>query len=245
MLCTAPRSGSTLLCRLLAATGVAGNPASYFYDPTVEEWLSDLGLAAEAGASGLDRLHMVVGEVLRRGRAGTGLFGLRQQATGRAFLCAQLAHLAPQETTEAGRIRVVFGPTLFLHLTRSDKVAQAVSLLKARQTGLWHQAPDGSDLERTAPHQDPAYDPEAIRACVADLTRQDQDWTTWFQREGITPLCLTYADLSADPLTMLRHVLDHLGLDPAAADGVTPGTRKLADSTSADWVERFRGMRDQ
>ena len=35
VLCTSPRSGSTLLCKLLAATGVAGNPDSYFHRPAV------------------------------------------------------------------------------------------------------------------------------------------------------------------------------------------------------------------
>ncbi|MBT6203829.1 MAG: sulfotransferase, partial [Rhodospirillaceae bacterium] len=37
VICTSPRSGSTLLCSLLAATGLAGNPCSHFHDPSISE----------------------------------------------------------------------------------------------------------------------------------------------------------------------------------------------------------------
>lgn len=240
ILCTAPRSGSTLLCSLLTATGVAGKPASYFYDPSVAEWQADLGLEIARDATELDRLRAVVTEVLHRGRAGTGVFALRQQAGGRDFLLGQLALLAPQARSDAHRIEAVFGRTLYVHLTRDDKLDQAVSLLRARQTGLWHGAPDGSDLERNAPHLPPGYDAAAIRDTIADLTAQDDAWTDWFAGEGINPLHLTYDAVSGHPLAVVRRVLTALGLDPKAANGITPGTRKLADGTNQAWVRRFR-----
>jgi LPS sulfotransferase NodH len=62
----------------------------------------------------------------------------------------------------------------------------------------------------------------------------------WFARESIEPLRISYDDLSAGPVETLRHVLDHLGLGQAAADGVTPGVGKLADSASREWVARYR-----
>ena len=37
--------------------------------------------------------------------------------------------------------------------SRENKLAQAVSLIKAEQTGLWHIAPDGTELERVAHQQ--------------------------------------------------------------------------------------------
>ena len=41
----------------------------------------------------------------------------------------------------------------YLHLSREDKLAQAVSDLKAEQSGLWHVFTDGSERETT----DPSY----------------------------------------------------------------------------------------
>lgn len=244
ILCTAPRSGSTMLCSLLTATGIAGKPASYFYDPSVTEWLTDLGIAVSPDATEADRVQAAVTEVLRQGRAGTGVFALRQQAGGHAFLMGRLALLAPQEQTDASRIEAVLGRTLFVHLTRENKLDQAVSLLLARQTGLWHGAPDGTDLERNPPRAPPGYDAAAIRAAMADLTAQDRSWTDWFAREGITPLRLTYAEVSAHSRETVRRVLTALGLDPAAAEGIAPGTRKLADHTNSAWVARYRAETD-
>ena len=138
------------------------------------------------------------------------------------------------------RFARVFGPTLFIHLSRIDKVGQAVSYLRAEQTGLWHVAPDVTELERVAPHREPVYDAARLRVIVEMLVDYDRVWNDWFAREGIAPLRLSYDDLAADPGGTLARVLAALGLDPAAADGVTPGVRKLADATSCDWVERFR-----
>jgi LPS sulfotransferase NodH len=43
VICTSPRSGSTLLCKMLTSTGAAGKPDSYFFGTSLEEWLDDLG----------------------------------------------------------------------------------------------------------------------------------------------------------------------------------------------------------
>lgn len=130
-------------------------------------------------------------------------------------------------------------PQIVLHLTRPDKIGQAVSYLKAQQTGLWHVAPDGSELERLAPHREPRYDREEIRACVETMSAYDRDWNDRFAREGIEPLRISYDDLAIDPIETLHHILDHLGLGQAATDGVTPGVRKLADSTNREWADRY------
>jgi trehalose 2-sulfotransferase len=243
VICTAPRSGSTLLCKLLAATGVAGKPASYFYDQSVEDWLSEVGITADAGTTERALIEIAVAAILRIGKNGTGMFGLRQQAHGLAFLCEKLRIVCPEEATDAGRFNKVFGATRFIHLARPDKVDQAISYLKAMQTGLWHLAPDGSELERTAPHREPSYDKEEIEACVAMMQGYDRQWDDWFAREAIDPLRISYESLSADPIGTLRDVLASLGVDPRAADGVVPGVRKLADRISQDWSTRFRANR--
>ncbi len=240
VICTSPRSGSTLLCTLLAATGVAGKPASYFYGDSVADWLEDLGIVPEAGSSERDMLEAAFSEAMRQGRKGTRLFGLRQQQRGLGLLCEKLAVGEPEDLADSERFRRRFGPTLFIHLSRADKVAQAVSLLKAEQSGLWHMAPDGTEVERLAPHREPIYDFGKLRACVDMVTAYDRNWEAWFRQEAIDPLRISYDALSADPVATLRSVLGHLGLDRSAADGIEPGVRKLADGTSADWVARYR-----
>ncbi|MCV0394717.1 MAG: Stf0 sulfotransferase family protein [Rhizobiaceae bacterium] len=240
IICTSPRSGSTLLCDMLTATGLAGKPASYFFGISLEEWLEELDMAPAETTSERDVLEAVFAVALHKGRNGTGMFGLRMQAHGFAFFREKLAVLHPGNLSDRERLERAFGATLFVHLTRPDKLDQAVSYLKAQQTGLWHVAPDGSELERLAPQGEPRYDREAIRACVETMAAWDRDWNDWFVREGIEPLRISYDDLSADPVGTLREVLDRLGFDASAADCVTPGVGKLADGTNQDWVARFR-----
>ncbi|WP_395813652.1 Stf0 family sulfotransferase [Devosia sp.] len=240
LICTAPRSGSTLLCGMLASTGVAGKPSSYFFGTSLDGWIEDFELQLEATASDRDIAAAAFRVALTKGRNGTEMFGLRMQAHSFAFFLEKLAVLHSGVSTDAERIQLAFGATLFVHLTRPNKLNQAVSYLKAQQTGLWHRAADGSEFERTAPHRDPVYDSAKIAACVDVMTAYDRDWDDWFTREGIEPVRLSYDDLSADPLRILRQALDSLGLDSTAAVGVTPKVKKLADRVNDDWAARFR-----
>ena len=239
VICTSPRSGSTLLCSLLAATGVSGKPDSYFHEPSLEAWQADLGVTPPQGASEREVVALLFAEAIAQGSGGTGMFGLRLQRHSFAFFVGKLALLQPEAPTDAARFAAAFGRTLFIHLSRANKLEQAVSCVKARQSGLWHRRPDGSELERLAPHRDPHYDHDTIRAERDAMLAMDAAWEAWFAAEAIAPLRLTYDGISADPQGTLRRVLARLGLDPDIAAGVAPGTAKLADRTSRDWVSRF------
>ena len=240
VLCTAPRSGSTLLCKLLADTGIAGRPGSHFHEPSLAEWLADLDLPEVPGRSERGTVAAVFRAAIDKGRGGTPVFGLRLQRHSFAFFSEKLALLHPGPAGDVARMRAAFGRTLFIHLTRADKVAQAVSLVRAEQTGLWHRAADGSELERTAPPREPVYDGEALRAAFDRLNGYEREWQAWFARENVQPLRLTYDALSADPSGTLATVLQALGLPPGAASAITPGTARLADATSRDWADRLR-----
>ena len=240
VICTSPRSGSTLLCGLLAATGVAGQPESYFHSPSVESWARGVGLPREAGVPDLDFLRSVFAAVLRAGTGETGMFGLRLQRHSVAFFFEQLALLYPDRDTDIARLRAAFGRVLFIHLTRADKVEQAVSYVRARQSGLWHRAADGTDLERLTPVGEPGYDGAELRARYAEMVRYDQDWEDWFDAMGIAPLRIGYDALAEEPTRFLRVILRELGVDEGAASHVTPGVAKLADETSLEWAKRLR-----
>lgn len=240
VLCTAPRSGSTLLCRLLASTGIAGRPDSHFHEPSLAEWLAEYDMPEVAGRSERETVAAVFAAAIDRGRGGTPMFGLRLQRHSFAFFSEKLALLHPEPAGDVARMQAAFGRTAFIHLTRADKVAQAVSLVRAEQTGLWHRAPDGTEIERTAPPRVPVYDGAALRAAFDVLTAYERQWEDWFAREGVKPLRLTYDALSADPSGTLATVLDTLGLPHEAANAITPATARLADATNRDWANRFR-----
>ena len=152
----------------------------------------------------------------------------------------KLAVLHPDQATDRGRLERAFGKTLFIHLTRPDKVAQAVSYVKAQQTGLWHKAPDGTEIERLAPPAEPAYDSHAIGESYQQFLGFDRDWRTWFEDQGITPFEISYEALSDDPTAVLKSVLEQFGLNTGVAETVRLPVARLADATNADWCSRFR-----
>lgn len=159
ILCTAPRSGSTLLCGLLKATGRAGAPDSYFHNaPANADWTAEWGLAAPGamGQAAFERAYLAA--AIRAGQGGTPLFGARQMHEWLAPLIAMLDRLYPGLRSDSARLEAGFGRLRFLYLRREDKLAQVVSWVRAQQTGLWHAAPDGTELERLSPPAPPAYD---------------------------------------------------------------------------------------
>ncbi|MEL7529059.1 MAG: Stf0 family sulfotransferase [Pseudomonadota bacterium] len=240
VLCTSPRSGSTLLCKLLAATGQAGNPKSYFHEPDLDAWQTYLDLETRRFATKRDRLTALFAAAREKGASGTGVFGLRLQRHSFDFLFRQLETLHPGEMPMAAKFEAVFGKTLFIHLTRSDKVAQAVSFIKASQTVLWHKAADGTELERLAPPGEPAYDRDQIRAQADLMEGYDLSWVNWFENERIEPMRITYAELSESPQKVAGDILEKLGRDAVQAKRIDVPVARLSDGLNTAWIERFR-----
>ena len=155
-------------------------------------------------------------------------------------LSKRLGVLYPGLSSDSDRFRATFGPIRFLHLSREDKVAQAVSRIKAEQTGLWHVNTDGTERERLKPKQALVYDARALSKQVAEYESHDAAWVNWFAQQNIQPLRITYKALSSSPRSTVATVLSALGLDPAVAETVEPRTARLADNENCEWTTHFR-----
>ena len=243
MICTAPRSGSTLLCGLLVATCTGGNPDSHFHSSSLDNWLDDYDLKQTVYASREECLRAVFKCAVSRGKGDTEIFGLRMQRGSFDHFMQQLRVLFPGSMSDVERIEKAFGSTLYVHLSRPDRLGQAISRVRAEQTGLWHRNADGTELERLAPPQEARYDAAAIRHHMSSLAALDEAWERWFEREGIKPLRINYDVLSKDPKRVLAQVLSKMCLDPTKAQAVETPTAKLADALSREWRERFESER--
>ncbi len=241
IICTSPRSGSTLLCKLLAATDKSGKPDSHFHSPAVSDWAGYYKISGDDFTNERDLLKAIFRAAHERGSGSTGICGLRLQRKSAEFFMQKLLVLCKGGTlnSDVERIQRVFGNTLFIHLSRHNKLDQAISLLKASQTGLWHKAPDGTELDRTATHQEPVYDAHAIASHLAELTDMDAHWNSWFHEQALEPLRISYDDLSANPTGILARILGQLGVDLKLSEGIDLPVAKLADETSKLWAKRF------
>lgn len=242
LICATPRSGTTLLCDLLNSTGRAGKPQSYFRRQDIERRAESHGLRAGDFLDMRDFDRAYLDAVLREGSGGTDVFGLRIMWGTVAEIAERLGWLHPQ-ATPAVLFEKVFGPSVYVHISRRDKVAQAISLLKAEQSGLWHRAADGSERQRTGPEASAHYDADRIAALIAELEHDDAAWNAFFARHELAPVRVGYDALVTNPRAEVRKILDALGLPSALADSLEAQTSKMADSESETWGERFRRER--
>lgn len=240
ILCGTPRTGSTLLCNLLAATPSAGMPDSYYGRQFMADWAREWNLPdpASTGEDTFSRIYLAA--AIRAGKRGTGMFGLRLMRENLEDLMAILSQIFPGLGSDKARLANAFGRLLYVHLSRGDKLAQAISYIKAQQTGLWHIAPDGTEIERLAPPQEPRYDFKRIRDEVARLEGHDAAWNSWFAAQRITPYRVVYEELEVDPTATLQRICKVLGIPAPHPGQVRPGVARLSDAMNEDWARRYR-----
>ncbi|GAB0114311.1 hypothetical protein AcidC75_18350 [Acidisoma sp. C75] len=203
------------------------------------EWAEEWGIAKEErnSSGSFDRAYLAA--AIKAGRAGTGVFGIRLQYEYLSLLSKTLDQIYPGRNTDAERFRQAFGEPLYIHLSRSDKVAQAVSLVRAEQSGLWHLNDDGTDYERFGKAQDPSYDFNRLHREVLELTRGDQAWSQWFASQQIKPYCVSYGQLSECPNDTLQGICRAIGISLEGISNIKPRLAKLSDVINDEWIRRY------
>jgi trehalose 2-sulfotransferase len=211
MICSMQRSGSSLLAHLMADTTLAGVPNEYLRQDLIAELKRRWGV---------DTFDEYLRELACRKTSPNGVFGLKAQWN-------QFALAIDGDPSE------LFPSLSFIHLRREDRVRQAVSWVKAIQTGQWLSI-GGHDLRR------PEFDGERIAKIVRRIEEGEAAWEAVFERHGIEPLRLTYEELAAAPAEKTTEVLEFIGVDlPAGFEIDAPLLERQADELSEEWVARY------
>jgi LPS sulfotransferase NodH len=77
IICGTPRTGSTLLCGLLASTKAAGDPHSFYRRQDMSEWAEEWNLPLPDTMNEHDFEIAYFEAAIRAGKGGTAIFGLR------------------------------------------------------------------------------------------------------------------------------------------------------------------------
>jgi LPS sulfotransferase NodH len=237
LLCTHPRSGSTLLGEALYFAGGLGCPLEYFhagFRPSFERrW----------HASGFDRLGAAV---YRHRTAPDGTLGVKlfwrdiEEMTRDADPeLERFANVTPSQvpadyyTILAAHVRRLFPNPHVVHLWREDRLRQAVSAVVAVETGRWRSIPGAGpeNLPESAP-----FDADRIERIMAYSDFCHGHFRNLFAAMGAKPHSLTYEALIADYAMSARAVLRHLGSD---ANPGPPRMRRQADRASEVMVLRY------
>jgi LPS sulfotransferase NodH len=134
--------------------------------------------------------------------------------------------------TDLVTLERAFGPLTFVHLSRTDVVAQAVSWCRAEQTGFWQ---DGDVALRP-----PEEDLEQMVELVGTIREHDAAWHAWFDRHGVRPYAVTYEGLVRDLRGTVLGIASHLGVEVPREWRPASPHRRQADATSDRWAAVLR-----
>ncbi|MEL7531798.1 MAG: Stf0 family sulfotransferase [Bacteroidota bacterium] len=202
------RSGSSLLCKALEQTGIAGKPGEL------------LVLMGENEKNLQDKYQVEHYEALRNklwelGTSDNGIFGVKDPLHHDRYqqkfqeLC-KLRGISPGDDHEA-IWSDIFPHCQHIYLTRRNKIRQVVSWWKAIQDHVWH-------LEGGAQHQneqsfyDEKYDADALTHLFKESVLKECATQAYFSKHGIVPYTVVYEDMIADYEGTIRGILDFLQL---------------------------------
>ncbi|TIN53306.1 MAG: Stf0 sulfotransferase, partial [Mesorhizobium sp.] len=109
-------------------TKTTGDPHSFYRRQDVLEWAEEWKLPDRDTMSELDFNVAYLNAAMAAGKGGTGLFGLRLMRENLDELSATLDRIFPKLPSDRARLEKAFGRVLYIHLSRENKLAQAVSL---------------------------------------------------------------------------------------------------------------------
>jgi len=211
LICSSPRSGSTYLAELLASTGMLGVPREYFN--VLDPWGRP-----DKERPGDPRPQFE--RVLTQGATPNGIYGAKSHADHFAAVAAVIDPMRVLPDLKLVRIR------------RRDMLAQAISWVRAQQTGQF-----SADKR---PRAAPRYDPSAIRRLIVLLAEQAATWDRILAASGRAPLEIEYEHLVQDPQREVDRVARLMGVPLPAP--IVPAHVKVTiqrDDLTAVWRHRF------
>ena len=227
------RTGSTLLCKALEATGVAGNPGEWLYG-----WLND------QHSDDPQELQRRLWEI---GTTTNGVFGLKHSFHEPHFsrLLDLFCKLPGAPQADGNRVRVwehALPNHRHIFMTRRNKIRLAVSWWKAIKTQQWHRQ---VGAPAKAVDHDQAYDFEAIHHLFDECSMREAGIQEFFAEGNVVPLTIVYEDFIEEYEKTVRKVLDFLELGTINIGIPSPALVPTADAISEEWVQRFREERQQ
>lgn len=216
------RTGSTLLNKALASTGVAGNPS---------EWLHFEHKSPDTLK--IDDLR----QIWESGTTSNGVFGLKMSFEQKWIDTFRTMFELPAHTSRAEVWSTAFPNCKHIYMTRRNKVRLAVSWWRAIVSGEWHRECGDIPKEHDISGQ---YNYEAIRHLANESLMREAAIEDFLTESGIIPLTIVYEDFIQDYESTVMKALQFLNIPSDCVSVAPPALDKLADDVAEEWVQRFR-----
>ena len=136
--------------------------------------------------------------------------------------------------SETGFLSETLSRTTFVRLERRDRVAQAVSLLKADIGGRLHSVnPDGRAVSVDE------YDADKIAFNIGHIDRNERWFAEITKRLGKTAPVFTYEDICADPAKFVSDIGQLMEFSGPSNFAPEVELKVMRDEVSQAWIDRF------
>ena len=237
VVCSPPRTGSTLLCRMMAASGVMGAPGEFFHPtngwPIMAKRLGlwrDGKVDLDAYVDGLKAIRTTP----------NGVFGVK------------INYWMIGRMIENKVISTHFPGAVFVYLTRRDLVAQGVSFEIARQTGKWNSeshpegegtipGPADSPLTGQPVLDEPVYDEGRIMEAINFVAHGQVNWQAFFALNDIDPYHVDYERLIENTDEACADICARVGVATDYGFSLDQTPLELqASELNAEWISRIK-----
>jgi trehalose 2-sulfotransferase len=241
LICTCPRSGSSLLSEGLTSTGYAGRPDEYF-DPDwsmIRHWMQQFQICD---------IDEYVDQLIAQTSSNNGVFGFKLHWSQLKAMKRLMRHsLQAQHSTKldpsiSRLFEQKFNDVKYVWLRRRNKVLQAISYYRAVTTGIWRTNTERQNNSSNHRFHEIAFDFDQIDHYVNLCRTLDLRWGQYFRREQIHPLIVIYEEFVARYEPTINGILNYLGVGvdaPIAA----PTLMRQADDASFEWEARYRTLK--
>jgi LPS sulfotransferase NodH len=240
IICSAPRTGSSVLAEALAATGYTGRPEEYFdvHQKNRDHWMRTLGI---------DRPADYLDKVIAAGSTANGVFGLKlhwHQVPALFDSFADSMGLDRKRATQRPLdewLRSRFATSYYLWLRRRNKVAQGISYYRAAHSDVWRIRP-GVAAKAALGHEVP-FNFAEIERHVRLGEEFDRHWLAFFKSRKLKVLVLVYEDFIAEYEKTLWGVWQYLGMGAQPLTIPPMRLEKQADGLSLEWEREYRRLK--
>lgn len=228
-LCGTPRTGSNLLRFALNKAG-CGHAAEGYHKYANR----DFGWGFDENDFAQYTRQMVAKQTTPK----SGIFGLKifwDQFQYYLSQCEQPSISFKETLTPYEKVAVFFPDLQFLFIRRRNKLRQAISMVKAKQSSAYVSLSHQDGLTKPAARF--RYKPKMITYYLDLFTAQDFLWESFFMQGKINPKLVWYEDLEKQYETAVRGVMDFIGHVPKRIP--QPKSEKQADELSDAWYQRY------
>ncbi|WP_027183044.1 Stf0 family sulfotransferase [Desulfovibrio inopinatus] len=212
-----PRSGSSYLCDLLMKTEKVGNP---------DEYLNTFLLPEVLRTNPATDIYTLIAKLAKQ-QAKNGILGIKT------------TYLQVKELIDANVMNTIFPDAKIVLLFRRNIVLQAVSLYRARESGVFHTniTPHDDDLNRLRMLP---FDSDKLIANIIHIADQEKEWMTFIQQSQIPFRIFLYEDFVGHEGETVNEICAFLQTNcPDSPDPAQSSFQKLSSCVNIRWAERF------